>query len=112
MTHIPANVSTISAEAGTSITAPRNSPAVQPTALTATDSHSSGFMRPTNISAIITGNVSIDIRSITPTSLIVNTIQTAVKNVMTVVTRVTGNPVTRAKSRSNAQAVTTGKRTA
>ena len=73
---------TMIAEHGTSTTVPTKSPATLHISDTATDNSIIGLKRRRNISAVIIGSDSIDISSITPTSLIVRTIQTAVKTVI------------------------------
>lgn len=75
-------MTTIIAEHGTSTTVPTKRPATLQTSDTATDSCIIGRKRRRNTSAVIIGNDSIDISNITPTSLMVKTIHTAVNTVI------------------------------
>ena len=103
--NITANKITIIAAHGTFIIAEINKPATLHTTEIIIDNNTIILNRGANISAIIWGNVSIDIKSIIPTNLIVSTIHTATIAVIIYEITFTGKCDTRAKSRSNAHAI-------
>ena len=93
------------AEQGTSIIAETISPARLHIIEMMIDAIIIGRKRCIDVSAIICGSEIMDIRSIMPTNLMVNTIQTATSTVMEYEMNLTGRPDTMAKSRSNAHAM-------
>ena len=103
--NITANKITIIAAHGTLIAAEINNPATPHTIEIIIDSNTIILNRGANISAIIWGNVSIDIKSIMPTRRIVSTIHTATMAVIKYEITFTGICDTRAKSLSKAHAI-------
>lgn len=95
---------TMMAEQGASMIVVSNNPARQHAKEMIIDSNIIDLNLLQYISAIIWGSESKDMRSIKPTSLIVNTMQTATNTVIVYDINLTGRCITCAKSRSKAQA--------